>query len=51
VVSASAASPLVERAGVKPVLLTGLAAFAAGLAWLALIPAARSLPTSSAPPS
>jgi MFS family permease len=43
VVSASAASPLVERVGVKPVLLAGLAAFAAGLGWLALIPADGTL--------
>jgi EmrB/QacA subfamily drug resistance transporter len=39
VVSASAASPLVERVGVKPVLLVGLGLFAAGLGWLSLIPA------------
>jgi EmrB/QacA subfamily drug resistance transporter len=43
VASASAASPLVERIGLKPVLLAGLALFAAGLGWLAFIPADGSL--------
>ena len=43
VVSASAASPLVERVGVKPVLLAGLLLFAAGLGWLAFIPADGTL--------
>jgi EmrB/QacA subfamily drug resistance transporter len=43
VVSASAASALVERMGVKPVLLAGLALFVAGLGWLSFIPADGTL--------
>jgi EmrB/QacA subfamily drug resistance transporter len=36
--AAGAAGPLVERIGTKPVLISGLGLFAAGLAWLSRIP-------------
>jgi EmrB/QacA subfamily drug resistance transporter len=37
-VAAGAAGPLVERIGTKPVLLSGLGLFTAGLAWFSRIP-------------
>jgi EmrB/QacA subfamily drug resistance transporter len=39
VLAAGAVSPLVTRFGSKPVLLAGLALFAAGMGWFSLIPA------------
>jgi EmrB/QacA subfamily drug resistance transporter len=39
VVAAGAVSPLVTRLGSKPVLLTGLVLFTAGMAWFARMPA------------
>jgi EmrB/QacA subfamily drug resistance transporter len=39
VLAAGAAGPLAERLGVKPVLLTGLAVFAIGLAWFSRVSA------------
>jgi len=38
VVSAGAASPLMSRIGLRPVLLAGLALFTAGLAWFSRLP-------------
>jgi hypothetical protein len=35
---AGLAGPVTERIGAKPVLVTGLAAFTAGIAWLSRIP-------------
>ena len=48
---AGAAGPLVERIGVKPTLLAGLALFAGGIAWLSQITADGSYLTDVLGPS
>ena len=51
ITAAGAAGPLVERIGTKPVLISGLGLFAAGLAWFSRIPVNGSYVTDILLPS